>query len=312
MFRLVVRRLAWSIPLALVASVVSFILVALLPGDAARSLLGQNATEEQLNQARQELGLNKPLWTQYGTWLVKALHGDLGNSLINRQPVAAQLNDRLGPSLSLIVGAALLATVVGVALGVRAARRGAVGRWVGAGSTIGLALPDFWLGLVLVVLFAVQWPLFPPTGYILFGDDPAGWLNSLVLPVVTLAVPATAVIAKQTRDAVLTALDQTFVRTLRAAGVPERSVVYRHALKNAAIPVLTVVGMVFVGALSGTVAVEFIFAIPGLGSTAVEATSAHDLPLIQGVVVYFTLIVIGVNLLVDLAYGYLNPRVRLA
>lgn len=308
---LVLRRLAWSVPLALAASVVSFILVAFLPGDAAHSLLGPNATEEQLEYARHDLGLDQPLWAQYWSWLSGAVQGDLGNSLINRQPVAAQLTDRLGPSLSLIIGAVLVATAVGVMLGVRGARRGTAGRIVKAGSIIGLALPDFWLGLMLVVLFAVQWSLFPPTGYIPFGEDPAGWLISLVLPVVTLAVPATAVIAKQTRDAVSTALDQTFVRTLRAAGVPERSVVYRHALKNAAIPVLTVVGMVFVGALGGTVAVEFIFAIPGLGSTAVQATASHDLPLIQGVVVYFTIIVIAVNLLVDIAYSYLNPRVRL-
>ncbi|MEU2914799.1 ABC transporter permease [Streptomyces massasporeus] len=310
MVRLVLRRLAWALPLALVASVISFVLVALLPGDAARSLLGQNATDEQVDAARHELGLDQPLWTQYWRWLSKALQGDLGTSLINRQPVTGQLNDRLGPSLSLIIGATLLAAVVGILLGVRGARRGVLGKVVKSGSVIGLAVPDFWLGLVLVVLFAVKLPFFPPTGYVPLTEDPAAWFNSVVLPVVTLAVPATAVIAKQCRDAVATALDQPFVRTLRAAGVPERSVVYRHALKNAAVPVLTVIGMVFVAALGGTVAVEFIFAIPGLGSTAVQATASHDLPLIEGVVVYFTVIVIAVNLLVDVAYHAVNPRVR--
>ncbi|MET7730390.1 ABC transporter permease [Streptomyces sp. NPDC005402] len=312
MLRLVLRRLAWAVPLALVASAVSFVLVALLPGDAARSLLGQNATEAQLDTARHELGLDQPLWVQYWRWLSKALHGDFGTSLINRQPVTAQLDDRLWPSLSLIIGATLLAAVVGILLGVRGAQRGVLGQAVKSGSVIGLAIPDFWLGLVLVVLFAVQLPLFPPTGYVPLPEDPAAWFDSLVLPVVTLAVPATAVIAKQSRDAVATALDQPFVRTLRAAGVPERSVVYRHALKNAAVPVLTVIGTVFVGALGGAVAVEFIFAIPGLGSTAVQATASHDLPLIEGVVVYFTMIVIAVNLLVDVAYHVVNPRVRTA
>ncbi|MEU1178622.1 ABC transporter permease [Streptomyces sp. NPDC005820] len=310
MVRLVLRRLAWAVPLALVASVISFVLVALLPGDAARSLLGQNATDAQVDAARHELGLDRPLWTQYWRWLSRALHGDLGTSLINRQPVTGQLNDRLGPSLSLIIGATLLAAVVGILLGVRGAQRGVLGNVVKSGSVIGLAVPDFWLGLVLVVLFAVKLPFFPPTGYVPLPEDPAAWFTSLVLPVVTLAVPATAVIAKQSRDAVATALDQPFVRTLRAAGVPERSVVYRHALKNAAVPVLTVIGMVFVGALGGTVAVEFIFAIPGLGSTAVQATASHDLPLIEGVVVYFTMVVIVVNLLVDVAYHAVNPRVR--
>ncbi len=156
----------------------------------------------------------------------------------------------------------------------------------------------------------MQLSLLPPTGYVPLVDGVDAWATSLVLPVITLAVPATAIIAKQTRDAMSTALDKGFVRTLRAAGATERSVLYRHALKNAAIPILTVIGLVFIGALSGTVAVEFIFAIPGLGSTAVQATAARDIPLIQGVVVYFTLIVIAVNLLVDLAYGYFDPRVR--
>lgn len=311
MLRLVLRRLAWSAPLLLVASVVSFAFVALLPGDAARSLLGANATQAQVQAVRQQLGLNRPLWEQYWNWLRGAVHGDLGSSLFSHQPVTTLLDSRLEPSLSLIIGATLVATIVGMALGVRGARRGALGRVVDVVSVVGIAIPEFWLGLVLIVLFAVQWSLLPPTGYVPLLQDPAGWFTSLVLPVVTLAVPATAIIAKQTRDAVSTALDKTFVRSLRSAGVSDRSIVYRHALKNAAIPVLTVVGLVFVGALSGTVVVESIFAIPGLGSTAVQATGSHDLPVVQGVVVYFTLIVIAVNLLVDLAYGYFNPRVRL-
>ena len=312
MFRLIARRLALSVPLALFASLVSFLFVGLLPGDAARSLLGANATEEQLAQAREQLGLDQSLWAQYGTWLSNALHGDLGSSLISRTAVTDELNGRIGASMSLIIGATIVATLVGVALGVRGARKGPIGKVVDTVSVLGLAVPDFWLGLVLVAAFAVTWPLLPPTGYVPLTDDPAGWLESLVLPVVTLAVPATAIIAKQTRDAMATALSRPFVRTLRAAGVSERSVIYRHALKNAAIPIVTVIGLVFVSALSGTVAVEFIFAIPGLGSAAVQATSAHDFPIIQGVVVYFTFIVIGVNLLVDLAYGYFNPRVRLS
>ncbi|HEV7146000.1 MAG TPA: ABC transporter permease [Pedococcus sp.] len=312
MLRLVLRRLAWSVPLLLIASVVSFVFVALLPGDPARALLGQNATQEQVTAVREQLGLDQPLWEQYWNWLRGALHGDFGSSLFTHQPVTQLLNDRLEPSLSLIVGATLVATLVGVVLGVRGARRGALGRVVDAVSIVGIAIPDFWLGLMLIVLFAVQWSLLPPTGYVPFVDDPAGWLTSIVLPVVTLAVPATAIIAKQTRDAVSAAFDRGFVRTLRAAGLSDRSITYRHALKNAAIPILTVVGLVFIGALSGTVAVESIFAIPGLGRTAVQATSSADLPLVQGVVVYFTLIVIVVNLLVDLAYGYFDPRVRQA
>ena len=311
MMRLIARRLAWSVPLVLVVSAVSFVFVGLLPGNAARSLLGANATEQQVQEAQHQLGLDQPLTTQYWRWLTRAVHGDFGTSLINKAPVTEQLNSRLGPSLCLIIGATLLAAIVGITLGIRGARRGVTGRVVDAVSILGLAVPDFWLGLVLVVLFAVQLSWLPPTGYVPFTEAPDQWLRSLVLPVVTLAVPAVAMIAKQTRDAVASAMQRPFVRTLRAAGISERSITYRHALKNAAIPILTVVGLVFVGALSGTVAVEFIFAIPGLGSTAVQATSAHDFPLIQGTVVYFTLIVVAVNLAVDLAYGYFNPRVRL-
>ena len=219
MLNLVLRRLAWSVPLVLAASMVSFVLMAFLPGDAARSLMGPNATDDQLAVARHELGLDKSLWSQYRTWLGNALHGDFGTSLISRQPVTGLLNERLAPSLSLIIGAVLLGSLVGLTLGIRGARGGRVGKLVQAGSTLGLALPDFWLALVLVVVFAVKFGMLPPTGYVPLAGDPADWLKSLVLPVVTLAVPVTAVIAKQTRDAVATALEQSFVRTLRAAGV---------------------------------------------------------------------------------------------
>ncbi|MET0909428.1 MAG: ABC transporter permease, partial [Ilumatobacteraceae bacterium] len=222
----------------------------------------------------------------------------------------ALLNGRLQASMSLIVGVTILSTVVGVAIGTFGARRGRIGKVVDGGSIIGLAIPDFWFGLLLIVVFAVNLGWFPPTGYEPIGAGVGDWLRSITLPVVTLAVPASAVIAKQTRDAMSTALGGEYVRTLRAAGVGERSIVLRHALRNAAIPILTVVGLVFVGALAGTVAVESVFAIQGLGTAAVQATANRDLPMIQGVVVYFTLIVIVANLLIDLAYSYFDPRVR--
>ena len=294
------------------ATAVSFILVAFLPGDAAVSLVGRNATEEQLDRVREDLGLDQPVWAQYSQWFERAVRGDLGQSMINRQPVTAQLNDRLAPSMSLIVGATLVATTLGVGIGILGARRGRIGRVVDSGSIMGLAVPDFWLGLVLIVLFAVHLGWFPPTGYVQWSDGVGGWLRSVALPIATLSVPATAILARQTREAMSTALSKEYVRTLRAAGLGERSIVLRHGLRNAAIPIITVVGLVFVGALGGTVAVESVFAIPGLGSTAVQATANRDLPLIQGVVVYFTLTVIVVNLLVDCAYRFLDPRLQSA
>lgn len=310
MRKLVLRRLVMSVPLLLVVSAVTFILIAFLPGDAARVVAGRNATEEQVAQTRSELGLDRPLWQQYGDWLGNAIHGDLGTSLINQQPVADQLNGRLEPTLSLITGAVLLATVIGLAFGILGARGGLLGRVVDGLSVLGIAVPAFWLGLVLAVVFAVRLDVLPPLGYVPIQDSVGQWLTHLLLPVVTLAVAATAAIAKQARDAIADAMARPFVRTLRAAGVSERSIMLRHALKNAAVPVLTVVGLAFIGALSGAIAIESIFALPGLGGTAVQATASGDLPLIQGVVVYLTIIVILVNLAVDIAYGYFNPKVK--
>lgn len=310
MGRLVLRRVAMSVPLLLGVSVVTFVMIAFLPGDAARVVAGRQATAAQVAEVREQLGLDRPLWEQYLSWLGGALQGDLGTSLVNKQSVADQLTSRLEPTLALITGATLLAALVGIVFGILGARGGALGRLIDGISVLGLAIPTFWLALVLVVVFAVRLGVLPPLGYTPLRDAPSQWLLSLVLPVVTLAVPATAAIAKQTRDAVADALARPFVRTLRAAGVCERSIVLRHALKNAAVPILTVVGLSFIGALSGAIAIEYIFAFPGLGGTAVEATAASDLPLIQGVVVYLTVIVIVVNLLVDVAYGYFNPKVR--
>jgi peptide/nickel transport system permease protein len=198
-----------------------------------------------------------------------------------------------------------------VGLGVLSAARGGwLGRLVDVLALIGLGLPSFWLGLVLVTLFAVTIRLLPATGYVPLEASPADWARSLVLPVTTLALHGVAVFARQTRDAMLEALSRDFVRALRANGAAEASIVLRHGLRNAAIPVVTVIGLVFVYLLSGTVLVEAVFAMPGLGGLAVQATTQHDLPMIQGVVLVFTLVVVAVNLAVDLAYGWLDPRVR--
>jgi peptide/nickel transport system permease protein len=313
MLRLIGRRLALSIPQLLVVSASTFLLVALIPGDVARTIVGPNGTQEQYASLRASLGLDESLPARYWDWLTHAVQGDLGTSLFSQESVSSLLGSRLPVTLSLVIGSTLVATVLGVGLGIAGARAsGPVGRVVDAIALVGLAIPNFFLGLLLVAWFAVALPWFPATGYVPFADSPSDWLASLVLPVVTLAVPGVAVIAKQTRDAMRDALERPFIRTLRAAGVPRRSLIYKHALRNAAIPVATVVGVVLVAALSGTVLVESVFAMPGLGGLAVTATDQHDLPLIQGVAIEFTVIVIVVNLLVDVAYGWLDPRVRVA
>jgi peptide/nickel transport system permease protein len=223
------------------------------------------------------------------------------------------LNGRLPATLSLVIGSTVIATVCGLAFGVLAAlRTGALGTAVDTVALAGLAIPNFFLGLLLVGWFAVTLRLFPATGYVPASQSPAGWLRSLVLPVVTLAAPGAAAIARQTRDAMREVLRQPFIRTLRAAGVPRRVVIGKHALRNAAVPVVTVIGLIFIGSLSGTVLVESVFALPGLGGLAVQAASQHDLPLIQGVAVYFTVIVICVNLLADVTCSWLDPRLRVS
>jgi peptide/nickel transport system permease protein len=310
---LIGRRLALSLPLLLIVPTVTFLLAALIPGDIARTILGADATRAQYEQLRQSLGLNEPLLTRYLAWLGSALHGNLGTSLFWQQPVTSLLDSRLQVTLSLVIGSTAVAAVVGVVLGVMAAlRAGAPGKIVDAIALTGLAVPNFFLGLLLITWFAVTLRLFPATGYVPVSQSPAGWLASIALPVITLAVPGIAVIAKQTRDAMHEALDRPFIRTLRAAGVPGRSIIGKHALRNAAIPVVTVTGLIFIGSLSGTVLVEMVFALPGLGGLVVQATTQHDLPLIQGVAVYFTVAVIVVNLLVDLTYSWLDPRVRVS
>jgi peptide/nickel transport system permease protein len=311
LLRIVGNRLLLSVPLLLIVSTLTFLLEALIPGDLARTIVGPQGTREQYLQLQHSLGLDQPLITRYQHWLENVVHGDFGSSLFNHEPVTTLLNGRLSVTLSLVIGSTLLAAIVGVLLGIAGALRADfAGSAVDALSMVGLAIPNFFLGLLLIGLFAVAIPLFPATGYVPFDESPVDWVRSLVLPVVALATPGIAVVAKQTRDSMRAVLERPFVRTLRAAGLPRRSIIFKHALKSAAAPVVTVLGLIFVASLGGTVVVESVFAMPGLGGLAVQATTQHDLPLIQGVAVYFTALVVVVNLLIDLAYSWLDPRVR--
>jgi peptide/nickel transport system permease protein len=312
--RAAARWLGSSLVLLFAVTALTFVLNSLAPGDAAQAILsGQTTsyTPEQYEQVRHQLGIDRPLAEQYGHWVAGLLHGNLGTDLFSGQPVTDMLTGRLGASLSIIVGTVLLSAVVGVAIGVRsAARSGRGGRFVDVLSMVGLAAPNFWLALVLVELFAVQVQVFPATGYTPPGTDPAQWLRGLVLPVLTLSVGAAAFVARQTRDAMSEVLGREFVTALRARGLSRRAVVYKHALRNAAIPVVTLLGLLFVGLLGGSVLIENVFAVPGLGQLAVTASGTHNLPVIEGVAFFFTVVVVVVNLLVDAAYRWLDPRVR--
>ncbi|MEV6999028.1 ABC transporter permease [Streptomyces sp. NPDC093982] len=309
--RLVARRLLSSIPLLFLVSALTFVLVSLVPGDPARTIVGQHATVEQYQDVRRQLGLDEALPVQYGQWLARVFHGDLGASLFSGEAVTDVLGARLPVSLSLIIAGTLVSGVLGVALGLVSARRGGfLVKLVDGLSLVGLAVPAFWFALVLIAIGSVQLRWFPVTGYVAFADGPAQWARSLVLPVLSLSLSAVAIIAKQTRDAVLDTFGRDFIRVMEANGFSRRSVLYRHALRNAALPVVTVLGVVLVSLLAASVFVETVFAMPGLGSLTQQATVQHDIPVIQGAVLYITVLVVIVNLLVDLAYGRLDPRVR--
>jgi peptide/nickel transport system permease protein len=311
--RIVVRRLLWAVPLVLGVSLVVFFLASLVPGDAASTILGESATPDAVAALRTELGLDRPWYEQYLTWLGGLAHGDLGTSVFTGEPVTAALNSRLAVTLALVLVTVLVSAVVGVAIGmIGALRGGVVARVLDVVSLAGIALPSFWVALVLVSLFAVRLRWFPATGYVSPDQSLGGWVSSLVLPVVSLGLLGISIIAKQTRDAAMTVLDSDHVVVLRANGLPETRLVLGHVLRNASIPVVSAIGVVFVGSLDATVFVENVFVLPGLGSRATQATVDHDVSVILGIGVYFTLVVVLVNLLVDVAYGLLDPKVRTA
>lgn len=313
MLRIVLRRLLWAVPLVLGVSLVVFLLASLVPGDPARTILGESATPESVAALRSSLGLDRPWYEQYLSWLGGLAHGDLGTSVFTGEQVTSALNSRLAVTLALVLTTVVVSTVVGVATGmVGALRGGVVARVLDVVSLAGIALPSFWVALVLVSVFAVKLRLFPATGYVSPDVSVGGWAASLVLPVVSLGLLGISIIAKQTRDAAMTVLDSDHVAVLRANGLPETRLVLVHVLRNASIPVVSAIGVVFVGSLDATVFVESVFVLPGLGSRATQATVDHDVSVILGIGVYFTLVVVLVNLLVDVAYGLLDPKVRTA
>ena len=306
------RRLLLAVPLLFLVSILTFVVVALIPGDPAVRILGGGQTESAYHQLDQRLGLTQPILTQYWHWLDHAFHGSFGVSLFTNQTVGSQIGQRLGVTVSLLIGATLVTLVIGLALGIASAVwRGPVGRLVDALSWVGFAVPSFWLGLILVEYVAVKGQLLPPSGYVSPGTNVGDWIKSLVLPVITLAAIGATGVAKQTRDALSEVMSTEYIASLRLAGLSERTILFRHALRNAAIPIVTSLGLFAVAMLGGTVLVEQVFVMPGLGSLAVQAATDHDLPVIEGVVVTFTLIVVAVNLLIDVSYAWLNPRVRL-
>ena len=311
LFRSLSARIVGSLVLLLVVPTITYFIQGVSPSNVAKGVLGLDATDAMIADFNHRLGLDQPLIIRYLQWLAHALTGNFGISYINGQSVQQILAPRLSVSLSLIIGALIVFTLVGIIIGVLSATQGrVVGRVLDVVSTVGIAVPNFWLAVILVAFFAVELPIFPATGYVFFSDSPYFYFLSLVLPVVALAFAGITAVAKQTRDQMLLAIQSPWARTLRANGASEFSIIYKHALRNAAAPVITVIGTIFVGSLSGSVVVENIFVLPGLGSQSLASALQADLPVVQGIAVYFTIIVVVVNVLIDIATTILNPKVR--
>jgi peptide/nickel transport system permease protein len=300
----VVRRLLMLVPILVGVSLLTFAILQVTPGDPAVLMLGQYATPERIAGLREELGLNDPLPLQYGRYVWRALHGDLGRSFRSQRPVVEEILDRFPSTLELTLAALLLSTVAGIATGLVAAT--ARNRWVDggimAGALVGLSIPEFWLGIVLLIVFGIKLHLVPITG--------GSGLQALILPTITLALAPAAVLARLTRSSTLEVIREDYVRTAWAKGLGGRAVVLSHVLRNALIPVVTVLGLEFAALLGGTVFIENVFARPGIGRLAVNSIAARDYPMVQGIVLFTAVVYALLNLAVDVLYGFLDPRIR--
>ena len=314
MRRYLARRLLLLVPVLVGVSIVIFGVLHLSPGDPAEIMLGSQATKEDLVRLRESLGLNEPLPIQYVHWIGHVVRGDLGRSIWMKRPVLPEVLGRLGATLLLTGTALLLSTAGGLALGVASAAwpRSLLDRLSAVASLFGASMPSFWLGIVLMVIFALWLGWLPASGmYASYGGGGLGdLLSHLILPAVTLAAASITIIARLTRSTMLEALGQDFVRTARAKGVAESGVLLRHGLKNALIPIVTVVGVQAGYLLGGAVLTETVFAWPGVGTLMVQGILARDFPLVQGCVLVVALAFAVINLAVDLLYAWLDPRIR--
>jgi peptide/nickel transport system permease protein len=308
--RFVAHRVLITIPVLLTLSVFVFLLIRLVPGDPVQTMLGFRATPENVAVIREDLGLDQPLLAQYGSWFAGLVHGDFGQDYISGTPLSSLLATSLPVTIELAALSMALATIVGVPLGVLSASRGP--GWRGGTEAFvitGVSIPDFWLGIMFVLLFAGTLGWLPPSGYVAIGDDLVGNLRYIALPVLTLAVGEAAYICRTTRGAIEEALAKPYVGFLRSKGVAERSIVFKHALRNASVPVLTVIGIQFGVLLGGSIVIEYAFGLPGLGKMTVTAINQRNYTVVQGGVLVLATMFILVNLAVDLLVGFIDPRV---
>ena len=312
MLAYVLRRLVATIPVMLIVAVLVFLMLRLTPSDPAAIIAGDNATSEQVAEIRKNLGLDRPILTQFVIWMRKTLQGDFGESFYFKKQVTELILDRVEPTLSLALVTIVLAVLVAVPLGVVAAWRhgGWLDRIVMGFAVLGFSVPVFVIGYLLIYLFAIELAWLPVQGYQRLRDGVPGFVQRLILPSVTLAVVFVALIARITRASVLEVLNADHVRTARAKGLGELPVLLRHVLRNAAVPIITVIGIGIAVLIGGVVVTESVYGIPGLGRLTVDAVLARDYPTVQAVILVFSVVYVLINLLVDLSYTMLDPRIR--
>ena len=306
------RRILAIVPLLFLVSVMTFGLTLLIPGDPAYAVAGEGATEEQVQAVRERLGLDDPFPIRYGRWVADAVRGDLGPSLYSSRTISDDIAARFPVTLGLALAAMLVALAISIPAGILAAVKR--GSWIDRASTIGaslgLAIPNYWLAVMLIFLFAIWQDWVPAVGYTPISESFTGWLESMALPAIALGTSAAAQLTRQLRSALIETLQQDYIRTARAKGLRGWMVVGKHGLKNAAVAFITVAGLQVSLLLGGAVIIEEIFGLPGFGQLAITAVRNQDIPMIQGVVLVGAVVVIVANLAVDLMYGYFNPRLR--
>ncbi|HUL72998.1 MAG TPA: nickel ABC transporter permease [Vicinamibacterales bacterium] len=304
MGRYVLRRIVMTLPVLFGVATLVFTLIHLVPGDPAQAMLGESAASADVADLRARLGLDQPLATQYGRYLTRLVHGDLGTSFRYGTPVAREIGQRLGRTAELAVAAMAVALVIALPLGVIAAlyQGRPIDRAAMAASLAGISMPNFWLGPLLAILLAVEWGLLPVSG--------TGSWRHLVLPALTLGAALAAILARMTRASLVDELRELYVVAARARGLSRPRAVVAHAFRNSLIPVVTIVGLQFGAVLTGTIITETIFAWPGVGRLLIQAISFRDYPLVQGCILLVSVVYVGMNLIVDLAYAWLDPRIR--
>lgn len=309
----IVKRLASLVIILFGVSVFTFLLVHLVPGDPVEAMLGLEATEESISVLRERYGLDRPLVEQYGIWISAVLQGDLGRSIQSRRPVDELLAQAIVPTAQLAVAAILVSLAIAIPAGIVSATR--KNTWLDYLATLsslgGLSLPSFWLGILLILGFSVALPWFPSSGNASFAEEPLRALRHLVLPAITLGVALAAATMRMTRAQMLETLSQDYVRTAKAKGLEPRRVIYKHALRNALLPVVTLLGIQIGQLLGGVVVTETVFAWPGIGKLTVDAIFARDYPVVQGAVLLIATTFVVINLITDLAYTFLDPRIRI-